>query len=181
DYAQALDRAVSRVLSANCSESQISFENAVDTDYPANPDAPVDKSCNIFDPAGGALAPIKPDAILTGIKIRPTGGSSLKNIGTYDALAATGHQDMAVWFGPLTEDLCNQMNTMNGYTGAIPTAASVEAWEYGAVNAGSHWGTTIVDLGALSGKTDGCVIVPAGGDAAHLAAGYQFYHVLMAR
>lgn len=54
-YARLVEGAVDRVRRNGCSETQISFENAVVSGY-SNPNAPADKSCHIFNDAGGQLA-----------------------------------------------------------------------------------------------------------------------------
>lgn len=54
-YAKSIQSAIEYLTLTNgCSENEISFENSSVSGY-ENIDAPTDKSCHIFDPAGGAV------------------------------------------------------------------------------------------------------------------------------
>lgn len=53
-YARLVEGAVDRVRRNGCSESEISFKNDVNLNY-TNPNAPIDKSCHIFEPEGGKI------------------------------------------------------------------------------------------------------------------------------
>jgi len=54
-----LESAVSRLMLANkCSENEISFENSMVAGY-ANPLAPADKKCHLFEPEGAGLTWLK--------------------------------------------------------------------------------------------------------------------------
>lgn len=57
-YGNEVKSAVKRLQLRGCSDTQISFENSVVTGY-TNPNAPTDKSCHVFDIAGGGLNFIK--------------------------------------------------------------------------------------------------------------------------
>jgi hypothetical protein len=182
DYAQALERGVDRVMRQGCSETQINFVTTLNPDYPDNPDAPADKSCNVFDPNGGAITALANASFPPGVRVRPSGGSSLTDIGTWDSNSVLGHQDLVVWIGPLTEATCRKLNTMTGFTGDPPSILSGQAWEFGAENAGSIWGGSMIELGALAGRNAGCVNeTEAPMNGLHLAQGYEFYTVLLAR
>jgi len=54
NYARAVEGAVDRVRRNGCSESEISFDNAVVSGY-SNPNAPPDGSCDIYGSNGGKL------------------------------------------------------------------------------------------------------------------------------
>lgn len=61
-YSQRVDQAVQKLLLRGCSEQQISFENEIllnsgiaDINRISNPNAPVDKSCHVFDKNGGGV------------------------------------------------------------------------------------------------------------------------------
>jgi len=47
-------KTIDKLRQRGCSEDQISFENSTNLNY-SNPNAPVDKSCHLFDAAGGGL------------------------------------------------------------------------------------------------------------------------------
>ena len=54
NYARLVEGAVDRVRRNGCSESEISFENSTVAGY-TNANAPVDKSCHVFDDTGGKI------------------------------------------------------------------------------------------------------------------------------
>ncbi len=183
-YAQRLERGFNRAMSNGCSETFISFEVAAEPDFPANPDAPADFSCHVFNPAGGGISPVPEESFgITGLDIRPSGGSALSGIGTHDAGNAEGHQDVVVWFSGIPAELCTELNKRMNFTAAIPVVTDSQAWEYGQeLIVNQHFGTTIIDLGALSGYTGGCVHRNgAPTNAYHLAEGYSFYYVIYPR
>ena len=183
-YAQRLERGVARVMTHSCSENFISFETEAVPDYPANADAPTDLSCHVFAPAGGGMSPLQETSFdISGLDIRPSGGSALSGIGTHDPGDPAGHQDLVVWFSGLTLELCQELNRRMNFTAAIPTVADVQAWEFGQeLIVDQHFGNTNLDLGALSGSNGGCVNRNgAPSNAFHLAEGYNFYYVLYPR
>lgn len=53
-YSQIMDRTVNKLIRNGCSESQISFNNAVVSGY-STPAAPVDGTCGLFSQTGGKL------------------------------------------------------------------------------------------------------------------------------
>lgn len=55
NYARLVEGSVDRVRRNGCSETEISFDNAVVAGY-SNPNSPTDKSCHIFDDEGGKLS-----------------------------------------------------------------------------------------------------------------------------
>jgi hypothetical protein len=183
EYAQALERGVERVMRNGCSESQINFVTPQNADYPDNADAPPDKSCNVFDPNGGAITALPNTAFPAGALVRPSGGSSLTDIGTWDPNNVYGHQDLVVWIGPLSEATCRRLNALSGFSGDPPDIGSGQAWEFGdAAGGGGIWGGSIMEIGTLAGHNAGCVHqkdVPM--NDLHLAQGYEFYKVLLAR
>lgn len=183
-YSQRLERGVARVMTRSCSENFISFETAAIADYPANADAPTDFSCHVFHPAGGGMSPLQEASFgITGLDIRPSGGSALSGIGTHNAGDPAGHQDIVVWFSGLSVELCQELNRRMNFTGAIPTIPDSQAWEFGQeLIPDEHFGGTNIDLGGLTGSNGGCVHRNgAPSNAFHLAEGYSFYYVLYPR
>jgi len=53
-YGNEVRQAVKRLTLRGCSDTEISFENNVVSGY-TNPNAPTDKSCHVFDIAGGGI------------------------------------------------------------------------------------------------------------------------------
>lgn len=181
-YAQRVERAVGRIMSGDrgCSEDYINFVHSSYAAYPDNTNAPADKSCNVFDPAGGGIMPVPESSFGTGVKIRPSGGAALDGIGTSDT-TADGHQDLVLWFSDIGSSLCSELNRRNSFTGAIPEIVNAQAFEFGDT-ANPLWGTTVLDLGALDGRNTGCVHASGSpGSADELDTGYHFYYVLWPR
>lgn len=54
EYSRTVETAVNGLLNKGCSENELSFENTFESGY-ANASAPINKSCHVFDPAGGRL------------------------------------------------------------------------------------------------------------------------------
>lgn len=124
-YAALLDATVDRLMLVNgCSESQISFENL---DYPvttANPRAPSDKSCHMFEPEGGNLKPfpIQPDWLLNPADY---GGNTFIHLHGHASFHGTRNIENTptiasemVWVIPfLNQSVCDEINNREGLTG----------------------------------------------------------------
>lgn len=118
NFAARVQQAVTRLRLINgCSETQLSFENSnAQTGSYANPGAPTDKSCNVFDPAGGGVAfedlPGTPVNILPGgewwtAQYSIFGGFEVYGQGT------TGNRPASndlVLGAPVSLDMCNAIN-----------------------------------------------------------------------
>lgn len=178
-YAQRVERGVTRAMSQGCSEDFISFEHAVDTSHPANPDAPTDNSCHVFQAAGGGVSPLPESGFPAGINIQASGGAGITGIGT-DAAA-----DLILWFSGISLDLCNELNRRVNIAGASPPVLpQTEYWGFGTdtVVPDEKWGHTTINVAALNGRNSGCgqrTGAPTGVN--HLPAGYHFYYVLYPR
>ena len=53
-YARDVEKSVNALLLKGCSESELSFENSSESGY-INASAPADKTCHVFNPAGGHI------------------------------------------------------------------------------------------------------------------------------
>ncbi len=53
-YGNEVKQAVKRLRLRGCSDTEISFENSIISGY-TNPNSPTDRSCHVFDTAGGGL------------------------------------------------------------------------------------------------------------------------------
>ena len=81
-YFTKLNTTVNRLrLTSECTDIQISFENSVVSGY-TNPNAPANKKCHVFDPAGGGLT--WQNTLEQGAAYVPyfTGDESVSGIGT---------------------------------------------------------------------------------------------------
>jgi hypothetical protein len=84
-YAKSTEHAIKQLqLINNCSENEISFENSVVADYTTNPNSPVNKSCHVFDVAGGGLTflPVQNYGYDASSYWQFTGKAAVEEIGT---------------------------------------------------------------------------------------------------
>lgn len=182
-YATSVDRGVQKLLSRGCSESELNF-NDPNTNCGSNPDSPSDNSCAIFDAAGAGVG-ARSFPSLPNMYFKPTAGSSLQDVGTWDINSAKGHQDIVLWFGPIDLTLCQALNTAVGNPPTPPSVASAgQNWCYNAIliPEDGHFGNSLINLGTLAGKKAGCIEQtdnPSSTD--HLWKGYDFFYVLEER
>lgn len=107
DQGRALEGAVQKLLSAGCSESELSFDIPPYTANP-NPSAPVDMHCHVFHPSGGKLnASAFPDWVYSS-------ASEFPSIGGAEAELAAYHQG-------IDDTTCQKINEMlNNGLSSIP-------------------------------------------------------------
>ena len=106
-----------------------------------NTNAPADKRCNLFDPAGGGVPwkPISPDALNPYFASSPWGtgapynygqmnfppNSSYKNIGTTGGTADPTAVDMVVVFPFLSDAVCKAINDRFGLPHPITSTSGI--------------------------------------------------------
>lgn len=114
-HAKSVENAIKKLQLVNgCSENQISFENAQVSGY-TNANSPSDKSCHIFDVAGGGLSWLStPSKINDGSDLIFSGRNRIPNIGTSGG-------DLAIIVPNITETACVEMNKFLGI-GSSPLA-----------------------------------------------------------
>jgi hypothetical protein len=81
-----------------------------------NAGAPSDKSCDVFDPAGGGAAWQKPPTIaqaVGGSEYLITGGLSIKGVGSDSSGTSYFEMTLVTW---VTKDMCMAINTLSGVT-----------------------------------------------------------------
>lgn len=119
NYATAVQTAVGRLIINGCNLSNISFENGYDGALHVNPDAPANKTCHVFEPPGGGVAPKKPEAIWGGEQVFYYAGSaSVSGIG--QDCAAADCADLVMVMHDVNPALCEQLNAANGYQITVP-------------------------------------------------------------
>lgn len=119
DYGNDVATAVQKLRLRGCSDTQISFENDIVTGY-ANPNAPSDNSCHVFDIAGGALSLPDPPAPFanTGVNFFDGKYSFIHAVewnGVGQTCASPECVDLIMLMFPLNQSVCNQINTALGY------------------------------------------------------------------
>lgn len=191
-YTTLMEQTVSRLrLSNGCKDTEISFlydsdgDGVVETngqdDY-YNPNAPTDKRCHVFDPAGGGMSYAKsPSYIGTGYSFG--GQYVIKDVGTPDfdlVMSFTiGGNDANPNTVAQSRKVCDEMNqSLIGTTTKLDDDyASGQGVQFAGV-----YGVKLIELG----DEPGAVKLPPGHRSAcyrriYAGGGYFFYHVLIAR
>lgn len=176
EYAGIIKQAISRLrLSSGCTDNQLSFENAQVTGY-TNPSAPVDKSCHVFDPAGGHVS-FQPPSAATQLKLdfEFNGANMFANMGTTDP-------DLALFLPINSRELCLEINKALG----LPKDLAID-WIDNAKFTGTYVSNNAIpdDGGNVDGYTgawSACLEAKGGVNYPRTAgAGYFFYSILVAR
>lgn len=134
-YATSIQQAVSRMRLMNgCADTSISFENTVVSGY-ANASAPVDRSCHVFDAAGGAQTwQLPASGSGTTSNWFFTGESCVYAIGTgvvgcHGTNGATD-SDLVAAVSGISKDVCLQINRGLGINNPSgnPPQANNQTW-----------------------------------------------------
>ncbi len=182
--------AVQRVMAENgCLDTQVNFNNPIVSGY-ANPNAPIDHSCDIFDPRGGGLVFVNPPAGTT--------RTNAKDDGTYDFLAdeVSGWGGYAYCIGSCTQELMIELQVAPAVADALRTILGQSTFissggsHNGGPNAWGKWagnysvhGNGINDGGGGGGRTKSEAIFCEGAcsSPAKEAYGYYYYKVIILR
>lgn len=190
-YATNIQQAVSRMRLVNgCSDTSISFENTVISGY-ANASAPVNKSCHVFDVAGGGQTWQLPAAGSgTTNNWFFTGESCVYAVGTglTDCYTANGaaDSDLMIALSGVSKDVCVQINKGLGINNPSgnPPQSNNQTWDSpvalftGTYTQGGH--AVQSDQSGqidLYGKAVGCF----NGEVFPAAGTYTVYMVLIER
>jgi hypothetical protein len=175
NYARLVESAVDRVRRNGCSESEISFENAIVAGY-TNPNSPADKSCHVFDDAGGKITTLRQteqwlDRTYEGStsygNFVYTGNIRVIDIGSTKT-------ELSFYLPYISKEVCENINNLIKVDNPLPQDAVG-----GGVGlfTGTYTPAVTPDIGneatQLAGKSTFCIQV---GTAWNL-----FYHVLLAR
>jgi hypothetical protein len=177
-YTAGMVQIVDRLRLNGCSESQISFESSKWTDNGytyANPNAPADKSCHVFDAAGGGLAfqTIPGGTTYTDYHINSS------NIVTGIGSNGAGGRDLLVQAAGLSEELCRQINRSLGISSfAIDGLNGNQQFTGSFSVSGSVIGDDNTNPAYIQGKKAACLGTLAGGG---YPVTYVFYQVLIGR
>lgn len=190
-YSKSISLAVDNLISRGCSETQLSFwydgngdgvEDGTDRYY--NPTSPVNHTCHVFMPEGGAVTyvPVKDDWL------DPTGHRAdfvaaeqcVAYVGTGDTSCADANTDLMFEFVTVKKALCMAVNDMVGIpnpSGAPPQEDHASARFIGSFAANTTPATALITSPELDGKDTGCFTDSSGS----LAGQNIFYHVIYAR
>lgn len=178
DYANIISNAVAQLRLRGCSDTEISFENNMFTDY-TNTNAPSDDSCDIFDLNGGALQIAAPTPEAMNQAASPDNewhiyaDNEVNHIGTTSSAASSA--DLILVTDELKASICQQINALSGVTNANtapPTDTDIGETQF--TGSYSYTATIGDESSALSGQSTGCFQNTTDNK-------YVFYKVLIAR
>lgn len=178
-FASKTERALSRMLQGQRSETEISFEGLNGTYSNA---ACATDACKVF--SGGGVSPSYPvlrwlDSTQSGQPFYGTWYVTARicvpGIGT-SACAGSSGTDLLMILPYVRQNLCEKINLKLGIAAPIPSPSSFGAIDNGGRFDGSFspGGLTLWDDAATSGRSSGCV-ADTGNNA------YHFYQVLVGR
>ena len=171
-YANTVQKAVQTLRLRGCSDVQVSAENAGGAigglvSY-VNSNAPSDKSCHIFDPAGGQVLAKAADQAWHGEGTANT--MWLMNAANYHTGLGSDAPELSIVLPNLKQPICKAINTTIGIAN-IPTAGSLDDGNW---NGTYHATPSAFSLAALAGKTEMCFLDPDGTQ-------YKYVRVLIVR
>ena len=192
-FATLLENTVQRLrVSNDCKEDQLDFTNAVYKRYDdagtnsANSNAPADRRCHVFDPAGGNISPLvaPPSAISASAAPSPTnwreghGGAAVyqvKDVGTTGAAGTVSANDLVFHFTRINLETCIALNELLGVAnpGGAPPNPVFNGTTYAYSN-GSFAGSGLMEGVEINGQLSFCS--GAGGTSA-----YTYRHVILKR
>lgn len=194
-YLNAVTAATEHVMVANgCRDDQVSFENPVVAGY-TNANAPADKRCHIFDPAGGGLKWETPDPkwldtafsanALYGQYFIPDGRSCIYDVGTGDAVdlcsTTTSKTDLYIVLPLLKSEICLAINKKLeiNLPDGTPPVDGTNAWTPLTTKFTGTFSTSsaVLNLGVYRGRHTACF--EAGGTPP--AGSFNLYQVLIPR
>lgn len=175
DYASAIKRAVQKLQINGCGDTEVSFEN-IGGGY-VNPNSPTDKSCHVFEIAGGGIRHQVPDdSYLDKDKI------AVKAINFTQAIIqdiGTSEIDGYLIMRPLAENICTAINDSTNNNIDISNArVNITA----APLQGNYTNSTVLGDDAteaeIAGQMSGCVVDIGCGAAGEC---FVYYQMLIAR
>lgn len=116
-YANLVKTAAVKLKLRGCTDTQISFANAIVAGY-TNAGAPADESCHIFSPPGGTITWLTPTAGMNdGSAWFYTGAAVVHNDhGVYSTNVA-GNADLVMMLNDLPQEICTKLNDALGLSG----------------------------------------------------------------
>ena len=173
NFASAVERGVNQMLRHNISESDISFQNNVDSGY-VNANCS-DTKCRIFHPDGGGISWLNPPADVNDGTIWSFNARNLITGLGCDTESGDRCTELTMFLPNLYLDICQEINEKAGISVTTPPTDSDNAISDALKHTGDFtYANTIDDSGnTLLGKKTGCVQETAGT--------YLFYHVLLVR
>lgn len=176
-YGNEVKQAVKRLQLRGCSDTEISFENNVVSGY-TNPNSPADKSCHVFDVAGGGLTwKVRNEewnSTCGGFplyfcnEISFDAATRFPGMGTDDLLSG-GSVELTMRVFGINQKMCEAINKLSGIPLPVP-ASTFNAGKF----LGSYTSGTNLMMQTPSGYLFGCHTYGT-------SSPYNFYYILIAR
>lgn len=197
DYAVMIEQAVANLMLAHgCELTELSFDHPDRSNYNTaghylNPNSPSDKSCHIFDEAGGGVPYKEPSQISTEAGTTEYGVTStfsIQGLGQdSDDVGDSGVE--LVFITRVIESACNRINQEIGFTTGSPPIVTSAASLFSPVpdetqsfpmTGGSEGMSSVFQVGdtdgpALAYQSTACYMHSS------ILPKHHFYHVLLAR
>ena len=180
-YSNSVANTVKALMATNgCTDTTISFENPTVSGY-ANSLSPTDKSCNVFDTAGGGLTWQLPN--LAALDKTKSAGTNYDNWhvsrntrvnGAGASDTAPGGNDLIMIAPYLTKDVCLSINKSLGYNGIQPSGGGV-------ADTAKFTGVYQATSYAIALPSQSLMFAGCGSFATGTYVGYVYYRVLIAR
>lgn len=195
-YASLVEGAVDRIRRNGCSETEISFDNAVVAGY-SNPDSPPDKHCNIFEPEGGKIEyidPLNTNWLDRSQSAKPAYGELGFSGQTWIYLVDPGtdinYAELLFWLTYIPKEVCLEINNLLNVENPLNNPPDYDFGPHiipfigtlgnGTGNGDSIGGATEI-TSAGCGLANSAVNLIGGASNTNLNGTYHFYSVLLAR
>lgn len=178
-YTSGMAQAVSSLQMRGCSETEISFQSTLWTDSGFtynNPNAPTNRRCHVFDPAGAGYQFKRIPGGTTFRDYNINGNNSVTNVGLNTTPAG---RDLIIQARGFSESVCRILNKELNVQSFAEDGIRGDLQFLGVYNAGGTIGDDGVNPGYLTGKKSGCFIATTFGGYTYPT--YVFYNVLIAR
>jgi hypothetical protein len=173
-YGNEVKSAVKRLQLRGCSDTEISFENNIVSGY-ENPNSPPDKSCHIFDVAGGGLQWKSPNAKsqTSPINYRINGAHEISNIGKN--CSSSECNELLIFLGSLNENICIKINNSQNINSMPENFNYTHGFYFtGTFDDGNVLLASSLEGLPMRGKKLGCFLETSSGN-------YVYYNTLIAR
>jgi hypothetical protein len=157
-FGNQVETAVKALTANGCLDTQINFENSDWSGY-ANSNAPSDKSCNVFDQAGGGLTYIQPSSLLLDETYSAsadykkwifTGRFCFLDVGTGGSYCASNNSELAMVLNHVSINACNKINSLFNTTLASNNGAVLVKFT------GAYGTDLLLNYSSFSGKRVFC-------------------------
>jgi hypothetical protein len=180
EYTNAVSTAFAQLRLRGCKLEQMSFENAVDLGY-VNASAPGDKTCNIFDLAGGGITFKNPPPEASDGASRQLFTIELVINEVGSTCIGESCTDLAMYSGPLSLPVCMELNEKLN----VPNPAGAPPADEAELNSAEKYDGAISQESMIGENSGGGDVTLKGKTAACFQDTndnkYYFYKVLQAR